>query len=258
MLKFSLSLLIIGFSSSIYAISGQELAQKVFDSNRNAYQVQKVKMTLTDKSNNKSEREMVIISTDKNKFDSQFLIVFNEPRKFKNTAFLTHNKKSDNSDQWLYLPALKKSRRISSSNKGGRFVNSDLTYQDLESRSPDMDNHKILKESKKDQKYMLESIPKKASSSIYDRSVAIISAKDYTILKSNHYKNGKLIKTVENTNFKKVGNAIVPHKSLVKDLKLNHQTLTEVLKTNNPTNLPSYIFEPNILTNLSRVQAYLK
>ena len=57
--------------------------------------------------------------------------MFDEPRDVKGTAFLIHAHKQEADDQWLYLPALKRVKRISSSNRSGSFMGSEFSYEDL-------------------------------------------------------------------------------------------------------------------------------
>ena len=62
------------------------------------------------------------------------LVVFDKPRDVKGTALLTWSHKDGNDDQWLYLPALKRVKRISSKNKSGPFMGSEFAYEDLSSQ----------------------------------------------------------------------------------------------------------------------------
>ncbi len=59
------------------------------------------------------------------------LIVFQSPRDVEGTALLSHAKILDPDDQWLFLPALKRVKRISSSNKSGAFVGSEFAFEDF-------------------------------------------------------------------------------------------------------------------------------
>ena len=61
----------------------------------------------------------------------QSLIVFDTPRDIEGTALLSHAKILDPDDQWLYLPALKRVKRISSVNKSGPFVGSEFSFEDF-------------------------------------------------------------------------------------------------------------------------------
>ncbi|MEJ2130419.1 MAG: outer membrane lipoprotein-sorting protein [Gammaproteobacteria bacterium] len=59
------------------------------------------------------------------------LVVFHEPRDIEGTAFLTFTHIGSADDQWLYLPSLKRVKRISSANKSSAFVGSEFSYEDL-------------------------------------------------------------------------------------------------------------------------------
>ena len=59
------------------------------------------------------------------------LFVFDEPRDVQGTAFLVHAHREDADDQWLYLPALRRVKRISSANQSGSFMGSEFAYEDL-------------------------------------------------------------------------------------------------------------------------------
>ena len=60
------------------------------------------------------------------------VIVFSEPRDVKGTALLTHTKiEPEDDSQWIFLPAIKRTKRISSSNRTGKFVSSEFSYEDL-------------------------------------------------------------------------------------------------------------------------------
>jgi len=62
------------------------------------------------------------------------LVTFNKPRDVKGTALLNFTHKTGNDDQWLFLPALKRVKRISSSNKSGSFMGSEFAYEDVTSQ----------------------------------------------------------------------------------------------------------------------------
>ena len=71
------------------------------------------------------------------------IIVFLEPRDVKGTSLLTHSKiEPEDDSQWIFLPAIKRVKRISSSNRTGKFVSSEFSYEDLGSEEV-MDNEHI-------------------------------------------------------------------------------------------------------------------
>lgn len=74
------------------------------------------------------------------------LSVFERPADVRGTALLTHAHKTGDDDQWLYLPALKRVKRISSSNKSGSFVGSEFSYEDLSSQEVEKYTYRWLRD----------------------------------------------------------------------------------------------------------------
>ncbi|WP_440931862.1 outer membrane lipoprotein-sorting protein [Candidatus Pelagibacter sp.] len=97
-------------------------------------------MVLKDKSGNESVRKFknLIFEELDDALGDKSIIVFTEPRDVKGTSLLTHAKiEPQDDDQWLYLPALKRVKRISSSNRTGKFVSSEFSYEDLSTDEPE-------------------------------------------------------------------------------------------------------------------------
>jgi hypothetical protein len=103
-------------------------------------QVSDMQMVLIDKKGKKRIRKIRTFSKDKGQ-DILKLMFFEHPADVKDTAFLTYDyddaEKDD--DQWLYLPALRKTKRIATSDKSGSFMGSDLNYSDM--TSPDLEDY---------------------------------------------------------------------------------------------------------------------
>jgi len=74
------------------------------------------------------------------------IIIFDKPKDVKGTALLTFTHKSGPDDQWLYLPALKRVKRIASRNKSGPFVGSEYAYEDLSSQEVEKYTYKYLRD----------------------------------------------------------------------------------------------------------------
>ncbi|MDX8412031.1 MAG: outer membrane lipoprotein-sorting protein [Mariprofundaceae bacterium] len=74
------------------------------------------------------------------------LVVFDEPRDVKGTAFLSFTHKSGPDDQWLYLPALKRVKRISSANKSGAFMGSEFAFEDIASQEVEKYAYRYLRD----------------------------------------------------------------------------------------------------------------
>ncbi|MYE02798.1 MAG: outer membrane lipoprotein-sorting protein [Alphaproteobacteria bacterium] len=88
-------------------------------------------MVLRNKQGKESRRQLRVKVLEVADDGNKTLFVFDEPRDVKGTAFLVHAHKQEADDQWLYLPALKRVKRISSANRSGSFMGSEFSYEDL-------------------------------------------------------------------------------------------------------------------------------
>ena len=76
----------------------------------------------------------------------RLLIIFDRPRDVKGTAFLTYTHRTGPDDQWLFLPALKRVKRIASNNKSGPFMGSEFAYEDLASQEVEKYTYRYLRD----------------------------------------------------------------------------------------------------------------
>lgn len=88
-------------------------------------------MVLRNKKGQESLREVRVKVLEAENDGNMSLFVFDQPRDARGTALLIHGHKDRPDDQWLYLPALKRVKRISSSNRSGSFMGSEFTYEDM-------------------------------------------------------------------------------------------------------------------------------
>ena len=96
-------------------------------------QVSEATMTLRNKQGQESTRRMTIKSLEVAGDGDKSLTIFSSPRDVKGTAFLSFTHALEPDDQWLFLPALKRVKRISSNNKSGPFMGSEFAYEDISS-----------------------------------------------------------------------------------------------------------------------------
>jgi len=106
------------------------------------------KMTLTNKHGQSSVRLMRNRTLEGTTDGDKALIIFDNPRDVKGSAVLTWTHKAGPDDQWLYLPALKRVKRISSKNKSGPFMGSEFAYEDLASQEVEKYSYRFLNEEK--------------------------------------------------------------------------------------------------------------
>jgi hypothetical protein len=162
-------------------------------------------MVLQNKAGNESVRKFrsTILEASDAAIGDMSIITFSQPRDVRGTALLTHSKiEPDDDSQWIFLPAVKRVKRISSSNRTGKFVSSEFSYEDLGSEEV-ADNHHIwLEDAPCAHETSLtcaavESRPKNKKSG-YSRRVSFIDLDEYRVHQIDFYnRRGDLEKTLK-------------------------------------------------------------
>jgi outer membrane lipoprotein-sorting protein len=180
------------FPLSLFAITADEIAKQVDERDEGDKSISTMEMTLIDKQGNNRVRKMKSYTMDKGE-DTQSVIFFMSPADVRNTAFLTYDydDSSKDDDQWLYLPALKKTKRIASSDKSSSFMGSDFTYSDMTSREIDDYTYRIAKETTvRDHKvWVMESIPKTQKTideTGYTKSYMFVRQDNFVVVRALH------------------------------------------------------------------------
>jgi len=145
-------------------------------------------MTLRNKQGKESVREIRVKNLEVIGDGDKGLTVFDTPRDVKGTAFLTYSHALEPDEQWIFLPALKRVKRISSSNKSGPFMGSEFAYEDISSFEIDKYSYVYLRdETVNGQDYfVLETRPQYKHSG-YTKSHVWIDKAEYRIQKIDFY-----------------------------------------------------------------------
>jgi hypothetical protein len=194
-------------SSSLFAISNLEVAKKA-DKTIEGFQssIAQTKMILINAAGQKSIRDLYMLTLEGEKGDKT-LSTFLNPADIKGTKTLTHQHLNKDDDQWLYLPALKRIKRIASRNKSGSFMGSEFSYEDIGNQNyqkfifSDQAKEVIL-----DGQECYESIriPKNKNSG-YTKQITWIDKKEFLIRKIDYYDRKKeLLKTAIFSKYKKI------------------------------------------------------
>ena len=203
-----ISIVLAGWASIAYADKnkGQAIAEemKAREKGFGHYSVD-MKMELISASNKKTIRKLHVITREVAADGDQFLAVFDSPADVKGTGFLTHTHINKDDYQWLYLPSLKRVKRISPRNKKSPFMGSEFSYEDLTSYEVGNYTYKYVGDEKLDMVdcYILDRFPTNANSG-YQRQRVWIEKERYLALKIYYYnKKAIKIKTLEAGKFKK-------------------------------------------------------
>ena len=169
-------------------------------------------MVLRNAAGLESSRSLSITTLEKLNEDvgDKSLVVFDTPRDIEGTALLSHAKILDPDDQWLFLPALKRVKRISSSNKSGPFVGSEFAFEDFTSLELNKFEYKFLRTEDCGEFVcdVLERFPRYENSG-YTRQLAWIDQTDYQIRKVEFYdRRGDLLKTLELKEYRQYENGV--------------------------------------------------
>ena len=157
-----------------------------------------VEMILRNKQGQESVRKIRSQTLEVENDGDKSLTIFDEPRDVQGTALLSFTHKQGPDDQWLYLPALKRVKRIASDNKSGPFMGSEFAYEDITSQEVDKYNYMFLRDDRLDgmDVFVFERYPRDENSG-YTRQVIWLDKEHYKERKIEFYdRKNSLMKTL--------------------------------------------------------------
>ncbi|MGM0578453.1 MAG: outer membrane lipoprotein-sorting protein [Myxococcota bacterium] len=197
----------------------------------------RMKMVIIDANGSKRVR---LVRTRSMEFDesTRQLLLFESPADVRNTGLLTidwdEGDKSD--DQWLYLPSLRKSTRISSGEKSGSFMGSDLTFHDMTRRATDQYDYEMLKQSarvKGEPAWLIGVRPRTdraKEESGYVKSKVWISKSKLVPLQAKHWvREGRKLKYMKFQKYRKVDGILVAHEISARTVQGDEVLSTTIL-----------------------------
>ena len=178
-------------AGALFAESGYDIMKKADEVPAPVTSSSTATLTIHSKKGSDRIREVIMKSKDYGEVEKS-IIVFTTPKDVAGTGYLMFDYEDDNkdSDNWLYLPAMKKTRRIASSGSEseGSFMGTDFTYQDMGDRSLNKYDYKLLGEESVDGElcYKVECISK-AHTEKDPRFISYIGKSDYILRKCEFY-----------------------------------------------------------------------
>ena len=204
-----------------------------------------MEMVLLDRDGGRRVRRLSQFGKDRGQ-DSLGLLYFLYPADVAGTGFLSwdYDDSARDDDQWLYLPALHKTKRIASSDKSGSFMGSDLSYADLTKSNPRDYDYSLKKEMEVDghKVWVIESVPKTEKTrneTGYLKSLLLVRQDNDVVVRSVSWlKNGDL-KYVDMTKLERIDGIWVGtelHVTTKRNKEIRHQTLLRLseVKFNQP------------------------
>jgi len=161
-------------------------------------QISSLEMVLRNSSGQETVRKNRMRALEVSGDGDKSLIIFDSPADIKGTAFLSHTHAVTADDQWLFLPALKRVKRVSSANKSGPFMGSEFAYEDISSQELDKYRYNYLRDEavNGNDAFIIERFPQYENSG-YTRQVVWIDKQMYQPVKIEFYdRKNSLLKTL--------------------------------------------------------------
>jgi len=248
---FAIVALVVSSLGANAQMTGREIVDKAYNLPSGDDVTSTLTMTLTNKSGQTRVRKIKQFSKDMGDVEKSIMF-FMTPADVKNTSFMNWTYDDDNKsdDQWIYLPALKKVKRISSDSKSDYFMGSDFTYDDLGDRKLDADTHKLLREETLDGQecYVVESTSKDEDY-MYSKTITWIRKDNFVGMKKEFYdEDGELLKVLSIKKVDKIKGYWVISHSEMKSVQKNHSTNIELSNIKINTGVPSSKFSERMMT----------
>lgn len=232
--------------------TGREIMQKVIDSRKADSSAMDITMTLIEKNGETAARRLQTLMMDKDG-SVMTITLFLEPARVKNTRFLTISHENRDDDQWIYLPALKKVKRIAAGEQEGSFMGSDFSYSDMAGSFSNLDDytHTILRSEQLNgyDCYVVESVPGNDSSSSYGKNVAWVDKATYLTVKVEFYSkdNSQVLKVLKSEEIKEQQGHWFAGKMTMETIASGHKTILEFKQIKYGLTLDPGYFTTNFL-----------
>jgi len=234
MKKFIAVVLGVTLAGMVFAdAKGDAAAKKYYDLPKANDTKSSATMTLIDKAGTKKVRKLEIYYQEGAEGKNAFM-KFLEPADVAGTKFLTLAHKGADAEQRLYLPALNKTRKISSSGKDGEFVNSDFYFFDLEDKKFEdhtytfiEDNVTLADKAFAGMKFTKVEMAPVDASSPYSKEIAYINMDNNFVYKLECFdrKDNALLKTFLFVKVEDIKGVLVPVQTMVTNNKKGSKTL---------------------------------
>ena len=208
-------------------------------------------MVLINAHGDRIERKMTTQTRETKREGDQSVSTFLWPADVKGTKMLTWTYKKKDDDQWLYLPALKRVKRISSRNKSGAFMGSEFSYEDLGSQEVEKFKHSWLEDTTLEGRevWKMQRIPVSKKSG-YSKQVVWVDKEYHNPVRIDYYdRKGELLKTASFRDYRKLDKFWRVHEIEMN----NHQTKKSSIITWSTRDLgkdfDEYEFESQSLVN---------
>ncbi|AZO95957.1 outer membrane lipoprotein-sorting protein [Halocella sp. SP3-1] len=250
LLVFLLLILVLGTVVQATELTGRDIMVKVDNRDDGDTRKAKMVMTLINKVGDKRIREVVSYQKDYGK-DTKAIMIFESPGDVKGTGYLSweYDDEDKEDNRWLYMPALRKIRRISGSSNDDYFMGTDFTYDDMGDRNVDEDKHTLLREEELNgyQCWVIQSIPKEIDEGDYSKKISWIRQDIAMAIKTDYYNEYGLLKTYQAKDIVEIDGIWTPKQRLMVNKQDEHQTIIDMTELKFNVAMDDNLFRTSML-----------
>lgn len=232
-----------------YALTGREVAERMDSRDMGDTTHAMVEMRLVNARGETRTRTIEQFGKDTPQ-GMRAVIVFHRPASVEGTRFLTVENHGRDNDQWIYLPALGRVRRISGGESGDSFMGTDFTYDDISGRDIDDFEYILLREETVERwnTYVVESTPVPGASSQYSRIVQYVDRESWIPVKIELYdRQGELQKINRVHRMERVQGYWTIIENTMENVQTRHKTELQVRNFRYNREIPDGVFTVNFL-----------
>lgn len=255
--KIAALLLVAGLamSSAFADDKGTDIMQKVHDFKKPKFSMTQVIMTLKSKNGDTEVRQIVQYGKDTG--SSTFAVMdFKSPASVKDTRFLQIENDNGPDEKHIYLPELKTTRRVSTSEGSQAFMGTDATYDDMTTREMNEDDHQYVKDESftvangtSYDCHVVKEVPFDKKSSQYSyRMVWVDKASMYPVHTEMYDKNNKLVKVLEVMKIQNIQGYDIPMEDCLTNVQTGHSTSIKIVNIKIDQPIPDRVFTQSFLS----------
>ena len=230
-------------------LSGLQIVEKQKKIHMPNDYMEKIDLQMINKKDQIINRKITIHGRKNEQGLSKRLVKFNSPADIRDVGLLTLENSEKADRQWIYTPANKKIKRISSGGKKSRFMGTDFSYEDLQPEKISAHEYKLLRIEELNNKptYVIESTPNNArerKNSGYSKRIFWINKKIFFTVKTEFYgRRDRLIKIANYSELQNIkDNMWRTNKIVMQDLKRKHKSIMTVTKRSIDQGLKESLF----------------
>jgi outer membrane lipoprotein-sorting protein len=231
-------------------MTGLEIIEKVYFRPTGNDRESEMTMTLVNSRGNRRVRTIKQFAKDYGT-EEKTVMFFLSPADVRNTSFMnwSYDQEEKEDDQWIYLPALQRIKRISGDSRGDYFMGSDFTYDDLGDRHPMDDRHLLLREETigSEAVFVVKSVPRDEEY-MYSKTISWVIKDKWIGQKKEFYdEDGELLKILSVEQSEKIGGYWVLTNIKMHNVQKDHTTVIELKNVQVDRGVPDSMFTERMM-----------